>query len=585
MHFPFSVRKFFSFKQWARFFIVTVLLFALLTNILWIWRDQSPPLWDMAGHSERALYFAHQLQNGHLRTLFRYETIYPPLTYTVTGVFFLLTGWHKDIPQYSLQFFLLVFLLSVYGTSLELFGDRKSAALSALLVFAYPLLTHFTRVYDLDFPLAAMVALNLFVLLKSKYFTKRGWTFFWAVTLSLALLTKWTAGIFLFGPTLLTLGRIIHDRLWRRIHMTTLLGIGVIFGILIVPWYAEHFRTIRASMIGTRLNIFSVPTENLWSVKNILFYPRYVVRAVSWPLALFAAWGMCVAMKRQRRSYADMFLFACIVPAYLVMTFVFYSKEVRYILPLLSALAIFSVQGFGSTKGSRPVFRPVHNLHRLLQKSIRPLTASMLVLWASVLWVETSWHTHILNTSAKKFWHLEKTYGLQNVLPKDPRYGFTYPTDYQSVIQEIPPVIFTDADTHIPNWNDTALHPLLHVAVVPNSIFLNAQQVQYNTHLWEYKNFHTTASLHTEFSLSTRLRSSDWKNTILRADYLITKTGDQGPKIWSPHLEEIASEEQNSGSATFGHFELVHSWSLVGIETKKGVPAPQEMRLYRRVLR
>jgi len=82
-----------------------------------------------------------------------------------------------------------------------------------------------------------------------------------------------------------------------------------------------------------------------------------------------------------------------------------------------------------------------------------------------------------------------------------------------------------------------------------------------------------------DYFLSREIRNADWREKIVISDYLITKTGDQGPKVWkSDFLNEIAETEKEENKIFKNNFELIKEWPLQGIEKKD-----QKLRLYRKI--
>lgn len=510
--------------------LVIIICLIIASNILWIVLDQSPPMWDIAGHSSRAALYAHLLSSGKISEILQYDTIYPPLPYLITAVFFLLFGWHVDVPQYSLLFWLILFAGSLYSLAKTLAQNKIMALLSVILALLFPLLAHFSRIYLLDFPLTAMITACLAALLKTKYFTDRKWTIIFSILVGLSLLTKWTAIIFLIGPIIFYLMKAP----WKKILLNLSLALLIIL-IIAGPWYFIHGGKVLSSSEDTRNNIFSVPYENLLSLSNAFYYFNKTVDAVSWPVSLFILAGVVYAIYKK-----NIFLLLWIAVPYLILTFALYSKESRYFLPAFPALAIITVNFFWQIK---------------YKKIILPILFGISI----IFWLQISWHLLVIPKSSYKFLHLNNAFGFKKITTQWLGYGFIYPTAYKSDLDNVVKII----------KNDMKENKIYHVVVVPNSMFLTVQQLQYYAQLNNLNNI--------DYSLSPQLQISDWKSTILQADYLITKTGEQGPNVWNNNLGEIAEEESQPNSEIFARFTLISSWNFPGLEKKS-----QQMRLYRR---
>lgn len=125
MKFFLSQIKFFQPIHFGFFLLSAVLIMA---NIVWIGLDQSPPLWDMAGHSYRSVYHSDLFFQGHLKTIIIAPiSHYPPFTYLVTGFFYKIFGYRGDVPQLSLVFFLIIAEFSIFATA-KIFTKSNAAA-------------------------------------------------------------------------------------------------------------------------------------------------------------------------------------------------------------------------------------------------------------------------------------------------------------------------------------------------------------------------------------------------------------------------------------------------------------------------
>lgn len=518
-------------KGW--FWLAVLVAGLLVANIVWIRLDESPPLWDIAGHSSRAAQTAELLRGFHLKSVFTIPGQYPPATHLLTAKAFLVFGMHPDVPQYSLLFFLAIFCAGVYRIGIRLFRQSLPALVATLVASSYPLLAHFSRIYDLDFPLTAWTVVSVALLLETERFTKRGFSIAFAIAVAIGCLTKWTFVFFLIGPFVL-------EAWWswkeRRAWMNVLLALCVT-AILALPWYALHFSEISRAAVATRNNVFSVPYENLFSFGSVSYYAVKTAKAISWPLAALAAVGILFAFVR--RSHERTLLLLWIVAPYAIMTIFFFSKESRYYLPAYPALALLSVSAFLG-----------------LRRQWKTVGLSILAVSSVWVWMETSWHVRFLPHD----WYFKMNiyanlYGYFEPSSERVGFGFPYPTRHHTVVSQVADAIRFDALSRGKTENDTR------VAVVPNSIFLTAQQIQYYNLLHGFK---------PDYGLSSRVRQKNEQHRLIEADYVVTKTGEQGPSVWRGDLDEL-------DPTLLDYFTLLQTWPLDGIESE-----PQEARLYRR---
>lgn len=537
-------------KKLSTIFLGALIVAAVAVNIAWISADQSPPLWDIAGHSNRSAYFAQLLQQGELKAIFNFQTIYPPLAYLVTAIFFLAGGWSALIPGLSLLPFLVLFILATYSLTYSLFQRRGLALAAAALALAYPLLAHFTRIYDLDFPQAALIIAAMACLLRTDQLTKRWWIVWSAVAIALAILTKWTAVLFIVVPLFWELALAIKQKVGVK---RVLISVAIIAGLVLAiagPWYLMHGREIYTSSIATRNNVFSVPFENLWSWGNVSFYANQTIRGITWPLAIAFMIGLiCLGGKYKKQFW---YLLSAIIVPYLILTFALYSKESRYFLPLFPLIAIVTVGLFLALPGR-----------------LRWVVGGGVGAVAAIFWLQTSFGAPVISRQARDDLRLADTYGFQEITTLKPFFGFTYPTSYQSNIPEIADALQAEIEAN------RIAGETVKVAVVPNSIFLSGQPVEFYARLNGLNQ--PGGKYRLDFSYSSKVRGKDWREQIIQADYLITKTGDQGPSVWGPALKEVREAEQNGDQIFTENFELIQAWPLRGIEGEE-----REARLYRR---
>ncbi|MBI3120504.1 MAG: glycosyltransferase family 39 protein [Candidatus Kerfeldbacteria bacterium] len=531
--------------------LLAVIMAIAVSDIVWIRLDQSPPLWDIAGHSQRSVLYAQHLAQGNLLTVLRFDTIYPPFSYVVTSIGFLIAGWNADVPQYSLLLWVVLLGVAIYTLARSLYSHAVLAIVAVVVTFSYPLVAHFSRIYDLDFQQTAIVVAAIAALLKTQHFHNKTWSITFAILTGFALLTKWTSGIFLIAPILFVLIETMRRQLFdRRTILQLVLCLLVIF-VIAGPWYLLHASAVLKSANLTRNNVFSVPYEHLFSVDNALYYFSQLVRHAHPMLIVFSGIGLIIAFIR--RSRADFFVLASTIIPYLILTFALFSKESRYFLPVYPFIAILACLPISILKNWK-----------------RWTFVTVLVLIHLIIWMDTSWGTRLLPQKIYATRVFQSAYGYQHIRGDNPKYGFTTPTRYHTNLRDVVSAI--QQDVALRNFSNMTIH----IAVVPNSIFLTAQQIQFHARLLGLDTVNGSVTI--DYSLSSKVRTADWREALSRADYVITKTGDQGPKIWGSFLPDVVNAENHPDESVFSPFTLLSTWELSGIESQ-----PSEMRLYRAV--
>jgi hypothetical protein len=160
--------------------------------------DRRPPEWDHANHLERALRCYQHLAEGRVWTAVIGEsTFYPPLVPCAAGALYLIFPVTPLTAQAVLLGFLALGLAATFGAGRALW-DSRSGFLAAFFFGTAPFVVFSLLNFQLDLPLAAMVAATLCVLLQTDGFRRAR-----SVALGplgLGLLTKPTHPVHVLGP-------------------------------------------------------------------------------------------------------------------------------------------------------------------------------------------------------------------------------------------------------------------------------------------------------------------------------------------------------------------------------------------------
>ncbi|MCX5795283.1 MAG: glycosyltransferase family 39 protein [Elusimicrobia bacterium] len=124
---------------------------------------------------------------------------FPNLVFAVTALFYSLFGQAMGVAKASNWVYLLLLLWSVYALGRSLSG-RLTGLLAASLVGMYPLIFESFRQYGLDFPLAAMVAFSMALLMKSDGFADRRYSLLLGLAIGVGMLVKLQMVIYLALP-------------------------------------------------------------------------------------------------------------------------------------------------------------------------------------------------------------------------------------------------------------------------------------------------------------------------------------------------------------------------------------------------
>ena len=333
------LRKFF-FSDIYSIALVSLILFHLLENFIWIFLDTAPLPWDQAGHTRIALQFANYFKDlGFLRIVdyFSISSYYPPLIHTIASIPVLIFGNPVDLGQITITVFFLISIALVYVLANDLFGRKDLATTSAFLYSFLPFVFELSRWFLLEIPLLVFILAAIICLLRSEGFSNSRYTLGFFIFASLGFLTKWLAFFYLLFPTLIVLWGFIKKNSQEKIQAKDSLLKGFsIFLLVLLPWYLINIGTLIPDIL---INVQGEKVDpGILSAQNFLFYAYLFINfqlTFFISILFFTSLIFFLVNKYPQRKI----LLGYILFVYLVFTFVS-NKDLRYILPIAPFAAI-----------------------------------------------------------------------------------------------------------------------------------------------------------------------------------------------------------------------------------------------------
>jgi len=336
--------------------LLLAILFGLLitVTVVWVSMDRRPPMWDHANHLERAVTCKQILADpgrDRFREIMAVSSFYPPLVPCAAGGLYLFVPPTPVASQAIILGFLGVGLLAIFLLGRMLF-DSRTGLLAALIFGAAPFVIFSASNFQLDLPLASMVALAILGLVKSEGFSRRGWSLTSGVILGLGLLTKPPFLLYLLPALVLAALPAFRgeDRARRMGNLVAALLLPMVLGL---PWYGPRFFGLPAQVLNRS---FKQAAESgypeVLSVFSLTFYPLAFLPQFGLLAGLLFGWG-CWAIRNDRRV-RGILLSSCLIPFGL---FLFLqNKNLRYTLPILPMAALVAA---GGLRGMKPRWRRV----------------------------------------------------------------------------------------------------------------------------------------------------------------------------------------------------------------------------------
>jgi dolichyl-phosphate-mannose-protein mannosyltransferase len=318
-----------------------VALAALLVGLAgvmagWLSIDRRPPEWDHANHLERAVLCQRSLgepAREALQEIIAESSFYPPIVTCVAG----LVGF--VLPPLAaahavLWAALVVGTLAIFGLGGRLL-DPAAGLLAAFLFATAPFVVFSLLHFQLDLPLAAMVALALYVLARSESLASWRWSVGLGAVMGLGMLTKPPFAAYVSGALLWAAWRAARapDRRERLARLLAALGVAALIAL---PWYGPRLVGLPMQVLNRS---FKQAAESghapALTFGALLFYPRWIVPQLGLLATLLLLAGV-VALARRGRARGP--VWAALAPA--VIFFLIQNKNLRYTLPLLPAAAL-----------------------------------------------------------------------------------------------------------------------------------------------------------------------------------------------------------------------------------------------------
>ena len=316
-------------------------LFFVFTNFVWLITDQKLPTWDPAADFISTMQYCELLKDPSIKIFREAAEISAQNAYRPPLVRFLICPFYSFFPKNIFFTTLLmsiifwyVLLFAVFNLG-KLIKNEKVGLCACFIIGTCPFVFTLSRIYLLDFPLIAMVALSLYLLLlafqtgRIRHFVILG------IVLALSSLTKGGFVVFLIGPLLYLL--VLRNK-----------RSGIIFSLLLASiiallYYGFIFKGLLSfTQWNMRHGLLNEGDPPWNTIEGWLYYLRTIVAGTSFFYLLFFIVGLFSIFK-MRKEYCLTLLLWISLP-YLLLSFAG-NKDGRYIVPALPAIALISAFG------------------------------------------------------------------------------------------------------------------------------------------------------------------------------------------------------------------------------------------------
>lgn len=322
--------------------MTVVFLIVALVAEAWLTIDSRPPEWDHANHLERVVHCAKDLGDGDVSAILERSGFYPPLVPCAAALAYRIVPSDVVTAQSIVLAFLGLGMAAVYVLGRGVAGG--AAGIAAAVLFGTAPFVLFSSVrFQLDLPLAAMVAVALAVLVRTDGFQHGRWSIAAGIVLGLGMLTKPPFAVYVLPGLAVVAARIRTRRALGNLAVTLVLGTAVS-----VPWYGPRLFGL-PQQIAARS--FKQAAESGYpgalSAESLLMYPRAFVTAFGVVAVLLFLTGLVLAFRRRLG-----FVLLSALGPFAVFELI-QNKNFRYILPLLPIAAVTAGVAFQALRGRR----------------------------------------------------------------------------------------------------------------------------------------------------------------------------------------------------------------------------------------
>ena len=314
--------------------VAAVFLGLIAVTSIWLAIDRRPPEWDYANHLENALRCRQDVAAGDLGAVFARSSFYPPLVPCAAALVYSVLPSDAAFGHVVMLAFLGLGMVSTYILGRRLAGGT-GGVVAAVVFGTAPLVVHHVLHFQLDLPLASLVATFLAALLATDHFERPTWAIVTGALLGLGMLTKPPFFVFVAPACLVVAIGMRSRRAWLHASLAGLVAV-----LVALPWYGP-----RALGLATQFQNRSFKQAEeagfpaALSSASLAYYPLNSPSQVGVIATVLVVIGVGVALRRR-----CWYLLAGLAP--FLVFLLLQNKQMRYLLPLMPMIAVACALGF-----------------------------------------------------------------------------------------------------------------------------------------------------------------------------------------------------------------------------------------------
>lgn len=319
-------------------FLIILVLFHLIGNIVWIKLNNTPPAWDQAAHTAKSILFSRFISSGNVASFIAgLDTHYGPFVFFLTGSVLAITGISIKIAQLMGTVFFVGTFIALYFIARDILHNKWVGVLSVFL-FSFGLIIYdYSRWLLLDIPIVCFVLFGMYFFMKSHALKERAPALLMFLFITMAVYTKIQAISYFVLPFLYAFIISVKKR-DRAIFINLILGV-ILVTILFLPWMVYRW-----SAIVNYFSIVSIPEAGAYPTNILTFqywihYIKLTMNQIFTAPILLIILFMGIMNGWKAKYPWKMFLIFQTVFIYLSYSILVH-KDIRYIFP---SVAIFTI--------------------------------------------------------------------------------------------------------------------------------------------------------------------------------------------------------------------------------------------------
>jgi 4-amino-4-deoxy-L-arabinose transferase-like glycosyltransferase len=306
-------------KYKPKILLLLLVLILIFNNLLWYKSGHKPLHWDSSIHLGLSVdaykTFTENILNSSLiNKMLGVSWYYPPFTYYASIPFYSLFGINEFAGFIEINGFLILLLVSVYLIGTKLYNE-DAGLFGAFCVSMYPIVIEYSRDYMLDLPLASVVALSVFLLLKTSNYQNLFYTMLAGVSLGCGMLVRWTFIFFLITPVIFFLIKGLKAK-DKKLKVTSNFFLCIIICFIIcMPWYLRNLIMIFSTRSG------ELGRTDLTFIESIFYYFKIIPGQISFVISVLLIIGVILFYHRQKLNL-NYFLICWLFGSYIILTLI-----------------------------------------------------------------------------------------------------------------------------------------------------------------------------------------------------------------------------------------------------------------------